>query len=364
MNTNRIRLSSIQMLRGFAALAVLLLHISNHIDFYFKKQFVWGAFAGGWSGVDIFFVLSGFIIMFIHFDDLRHQSNIKSFFLKRFNRIFPIFWVVLFIYGALEIAINRSISLEFMTNFIKNFFLVKAPATDKIIVVSWSLTYEVIFYIIFGACILLGSAKSKILWGTWFVLVFVANIFFENYPIFLSNYLIEFLLGVGIGYLFKEITLSDQKYVWIQRHYLAILLFGVSIFLIAWVCAAFGQVHYFRKHSLESRLGFGTGAALMILGLAVLECKKSLSISSRLILLGDASYVLYLLHPLCLTLCFRMASRVTYFANSTALCLLLAFFAFVMSVSVAIIFHLYVEKPLLKRLNKTTRKISLVSQGA
>jgi exopolysaccharide production protein ExoZ len=359
MNAMRIRLSSIQMLRGFAALAVLTLHISNHVNFYFKKQFLWGIFAAGWSGVDIFFVLSGFIIMYIHFDDLKRQSNIKSFFLKRFNRIFPIFWIVLFIYGALDIAVNRSISLAFMANFIKNFFLLKAPATDKIIIVSWSLTYEVIFYIIFGACILLGLAKSKILWGAWFVLVCVADVFIENYPIFLSNFIIEFLLGVAIGYLFKEITLSDRKYVWIQRHYLAILLFGLSIFLIAWVCAAFGPVQYFRKHSLESRLFFGTGAALMIFGLAVLECKKSVNISSRLILLGDASYVLYLLHPLCLTLCFRMASRVTYFANSTALCLLLAFFAFVMSVSVAIIFHLHVEKPLLKRLQKTTRKAGL-----
>src|ERR1700722_3168357 len=284
MNTNRIRLSSIQMLRGFAALAVLMLHISNHIDFYFKKQFLWGAFAAGWSGVDIFFVLSGFIIMFIHFDDLKHQSNIKSFFVKRFNRIFPIFWVVLFIYGALEISINRSISLEFMTNFVKNFFLVKAAATAKIIVVSWSLTYEVFFYIVFGACILLGLVKSKILWGTWLVLVCAANIFFKNYPIFLSNYIIEFLLGVAIGYLFKEITLSDRKYVWIQRHYLAILLFGISMFLIAWVFSAFGQVQYFSKHSLESRLGFGAGSALIILGLAVLEYKKSLGISSRLIL--------------------------------------------------------------------------------
>ena len=307
----KIRLNSIQMLRGFAAIAVMLLHTSDHINSFFKKRFAWDFFSVGWSGVDIFFVLSGFIITYIHFEDLQRKSNVQSFFKKRFNRIFPIFWVILFIYGLLSILTTKSISHEFIFNFIRNFFLIDAPATERIIVVSWSLTYEVIFYLIFGGCILLGMGKSKIVWISWFVLIIAANLFFVSQPILLNGFILEFLFGVVVGYIFKEVTLSEQKYAWGQRNYGTILVTGIILFIIAWMLSLSGEHQYFKKTSLESRFSFGIGASLMIFGLAMLDLKKNIRIPSFLILLGDASYVLYLLHPLCLALCFRVSSKLT-----------------------------------------------------
>ena len=86
----------------------------------------------GWNVVDFFFVLSGFIITYIHLRDLRQRTNLGSFLLKRFNRIYPVFWIVGFLYFSLAVLIKQNTLADlFSPGIIKSFLLIK---TEKPVV--------------------------------------------------------------------------------------------------------------------------------------------------------------------------------------------------------------------------------------
>ena len=83
----------VQVLRGFAAIAVLLYHTGVYAGIYFNNPIFF--FENGNLGVDFFFTLSGFIITYIHLQDIKRRGSVKGFLLKRFIRIFPFYWLVL-----------------------------------------------------------------------------------------------------------------------------------------------------------------------------------------------------------------------------------------------------------------------------
>src|SRR5205823_13541637 len=90
----RPKLAWLQIFRGFAAVLVVIHHVTGSTDFYLHSSFLGGLFTVGWLGVDFFFVLSGFIITYIHYGDIGNRSTLKAYATKRFLRIYPIYWIV------------------------------------------------------------------------------------------------------------------------------------------------------------------------------------------------------------------------------------------------------------------------------
>jgi len=88
----------LQVYRGLAALMVVLLHaqdiINRNIELH--KDSLLKIFTFGWIGVDFFFVLSGFIIFYVHQSDIGQVKKFKQFIIKRLLRIYLIYWIVLF----------------------------------------------------------------------------------------------------------------------------------------------------------------------------------------------------------------------------------------------------------------------------
>ncbi|MGB6392007.1 MAG: acyltransferase [Candidatus Acidiferrales bacterium] len=99
--TQPVRIPELDGLRGVAILLVILMHYFYDPAPGMPKHFAWfqDIFALGWSGVDLFFVLSGFLIGGILLDHRDSRSYFKTFYLRRFFRIIPIYysWIVLFI---------------------------------------------------------------------------------------------------------------------------------------------------------------------------------------------------------------------------------------------------------------------------
>lgn len=91
------KLNSLQAYRGIAAVLVLLLHASKVGYLKFNYAFLGYKFAFGYSGVDFFFVLSGFIIMQMHHQDLGQPARWRAYAIKRIIRVFPIYWLVMLI---------------------------------------------------------------------------------------------------------------------------------------------------------------------------------------------------------------------------------------------------------------------------
>ena len=88
------KLELIQALRGLAALLVVMFHTTELNHKNFQQEFLFNIFAFGSSGVDFFFVLSGFIIYFIHRFDVGQRNKLKPFLLKRLIRVYPMYWLV------------------------------------------------------------------------------------------------------------------------------------------------------------------------------------------------------------------------------------------------------------------------------
>lgn len=141
----------LQYMRGIAALMVVLFHLKERLP-----DNIAPFFNNGRGGVDIFFIISGFIIYFITQNS--SELNPKTFIIKRAFRIFPLYWFVFLISTFLFFT-----KFDF-TSVVRGFFLFhnnyQAPAPGfgfSIVGVAWTLTYEIYFYAIFLICSLLSN---------------------------------------------------------------------------------------------------------------------------------------------------------------------------------------------------------------
>src|SRR5579864_9480491 len=87
-------LQSVRAFRGAAALLVLFFHASSVSTFFLHSDFWSWLFFFGYSGVDFFFVLSGFIIFLTHRADIGRSERLNAYLTKRFIRIYPVYWTV------------------------------------------------------------------------------------------------------------------------------------------------------------------------------------------------------------------------------------------------------------------------------
>src|SRR5215211_5087502 len=94
------QLKFVQILRGFAAITVVLFSLPGFTLIHFN-YFIF-RFSFGSPGFDFFFALTGFIITYVHLKETQHHSSVKKFLLKRFVRVFPFYWLVLMLLIGLE----------------------------------------------------------------------------------------------------------------------------------------------------------------------------------------------------------------------------------------------------------------------
>jgi peptidoglycan/LPS O-acetylase OafA/YrhL len=84
-------LDAIQFARAVAAILVVLYHANRMLVLYIGQSTLGAQFVFGESGVDFFFVLSGFIIFYVHGDDLGRPDRLGRYLWRRFSRIYPIY---------------------------------------------------------------------------------------------------------------------------------------------------------------------------------------------------------------------------------------------------------------------------------
>jgi len=345
---------SIQYCRGVAALMVVLFHLGAALsaDRYFGARIFGVPFHFGDSGVAFFFVLSGFIIAWVHGRDVDRPGRFAAYAFKRALRIYPPYWIVFAGVYLLAIASPslRSTVLLDPGTLLKSLLLVPQSSAvvggigAPVIIVAWSLQYEVVFYAVMGLFILsrtlgllavaaIGANWCACLWGTCsFPRDFAAN-----------NFLFLFIFGVLIAAIARSRTKIDRP-LWIG-------LLGAGTFVVAAIIDELTQADFVL---LDRRLVFGFASSILILGLVRAEGAGMIRPRSAfLALLGDASYSLYLVHfPLISALCkLVVALGLTGVLGATvafpvilASCLL-----------VAMALHLYVEKPLLAWLSQPVR---------
>jgi peptidoglycan/LPS O-acetylase OafA/YrhL len=165
------KLHGLDHLRTLAIAWVFFFHYPNVID---MPDWAWDVKDFGWVGVDLFFVLSGFLIAKQLFTELLtfHKISIKRFFIKRFFRIIPVYLVVVAIYFLVPVFRERESlpALWRFLSFTQNIGL--DPSINGTFSHAWSLCIEEQFYLLFPliiiACVYLNIEKK----GAYLLLAF------------------------------------------------------------------------------------------------------------------------------------------------------------------------------------------------
>ncbi len=216
------KLQSIQALRGVAALLVVLLHArafeikgiaANGLT---EQPLVGGLFANGFAGVDLFFVISGFIMVFVTRDGLTGWKPAASFLFARVTRIYPVWWAFagcMTIYmlaahgvsGQSEGWHKAAFGHPMVPYLVKSFLLIPQEPFP-VLNVGWTLIHEVYFYLVFTLFLLMPRRWLPLLLAIWSVLVISGALLGYSRPTattFLSLAVhpmtLEFTLGAVIG---------------------------------------------------------------------------------------------------------------------------------------------------------------------
>lgn len=138
---------SLQYLRGIAAILVVLYHYRGELNAsYAQKGLGDLLFSNGYIGVDLFFMVSGFVIML----STEKDKSSLSFAIKRIFRLYPVYIVCLILCTYL---LSKPIDLSFYKSlfFIPLYMNSQAPWFGySLIYTAWTLMYEIIFYFIFS----------------------------------------------------------------------------------------------------------------------------------------------------------------------------------------------------------------------
>jgi peptidoglycan/LPS O-acetylase OafA/YrhL len=344
--------NNLQCCRGIAAVIVLIAHANLIID----KNLFSGIPIIGWSGVDFFFILSGFIIYYINYKYIGTPQQLRQYFSKRLLRIFPIYWFYTAGFLILNFFISKFLGKGVITwidldlsGLLKSFTLYPTDIDSNerpIIPVAWTLSFELIFYIIFGICIFIGNKLTKYLFAIWILFVGLSlfNVIDVSYSPILSTLCssknIEFIYGCGIGYL----TLNNKI---ITKRTIAywILFMAIGLLFLSWANELNGYAFYPRMDFLN----FGIPYSIIIYALISLENSYSGRAKRTLIYLGNASYSIYLVHFIPITILNGLHKR--YMDNG-----LLAFIiATVTTIALGCVCYSFIEKPLLKIINSRNK---------
>ena len=335
------KLAGVEAARGVAALLVVLVHASSMFggEKYFGAQPFGGFFKFGHAGVDFFFVLSGFIIYYIHGKELGRPEYASSYWRKRFVRLMPTYWVVLAMFGAILVfSPTKDLYERDPIAILTSIFLIP-QSHGPILGVSWSLSHEILFYLLFSS-LFFSQRIGRLLFMLWGALI-VFNVvtgyfkdwFWGGFVFRLFN--AEFFFGLFVAYALRR---------WPIRSPLTFLIMGTLLFLMAGV-----HESWLSHHPAEwppRHLAYALGAAMVLYGLVGLEYQSRLRLPALAGVFGEASYSIYLVHVIVLMFLqqgYLLLNRLAFIPDHLVFVIILA-----ITIGVGVAFSRVVEQPVLR----------------
>jgi peptidoglycan/LPS O-acetylase OafA/YrhL len=311
------RVPELDGIRGLAILMVLLFHILKRAESLtgsdLLRSMTWIARIG-WVGVDIFFVLSGFLITSILLKSEDSPHYFKNFYVRRILRIFPLYYLVIIAVLIFlptldpQQAARTQAAWPFFMFYQQNWLYISQPAPSAFLVVSWSLAIEEQFYLIWPAVVKFFSTRHLVMIGIGIIFFSLATrlIFITlgtgNFPIkefFYYGSLTRFeglAAGALVAILFRSVEWKNRLAKYAKAGFiLSILAFGALLFGNSFAHISESSNLTIWGYTLLALIG----SALIILvstqpensWIRVVFRNKTLSF------FGKYSYAMYLLHP-------------------------------------------------------------------
>jgi len=337
------QLWSLQYLRALAAILVAIGHAVQIIPIYGRGNIVRDLPIGG-AGVDIFFVISGFIMCHIH---ASRPTSGWAFFKRRLARVGPAYWIVTLATSAailLMPALFRTSTVD-LPLFLASMAFLAWPhpmlgEAMPVFLIGWTLNYEFFFYTLFALSIFILPARPwlGVIWV--FALCWVAGLVFEpDQPVarfYLHPLTAEFAAGMLIWLAFRKGVLRSP-------------ILGVMCILIGMASLIWVNFHIPVGRLDSARIVYwGLPAFFLVIGAVCMDAAGKTPQSPLWRLLGDASYAIYLIHYLVLGLVRFLWGQ--FALKNLFSDILLILFAVGLSLVASIGFYLLIEKPASARL--------------
>jgi peptidoglycan/LPS O-acetylase OafA/YrhL len=332
-------------LRGIAAIAVVLTHIylweGKHLGAHAITP---KSFSYGFAGVDVFFVISGFIMVFIQPSPINSRAVYFRFVINRLTRIYPPVWIVMM--ALLPFWLFHP---ELFNNYYHNHvdilrsFLLLPQDYLPLLTVAWTLIHEVYFYLVVSFALMFAAGGRWIFGCIWFLIILtVYSLFGEGgfgqiriFQLVFSPFSMTFLLGYFIGLLCHQIKKAPP-------------LLASGLFVVGVASMAFGLIvpwpcplgTYPDNNCLFRFVACGLPAALLVTSVIALESRLP-KLILRLDFLGDISYATYLIHLPFVTGFYIMLSKLHL--NSPVLIAVAAVVCLVSCLMTSAVFHYCLE---------------------
>jgi peptidoglycan/LPS O-acetylase OafA/YrhL len=313
------RIIGIDSLRGIAALVVVFYHYLYWYGKLYENQEVqFEIVKYGFLGVQLFFIISGFVI----FWSIQNLKNSTDFVVSRFSRLFPTYWSAIIITFCVVSFLGlpgREISLiDAAFNFLMIHKLFGVPNVDG---VYWTLLAELLFYLFILTLILTNKVKHI----EYFLLTIVIIAFSIKYIVFPNSQFIK--QHITQPFVFFTIGICFYKIKARVASKLTLGLMAFSMVTSIWLYGPFTSI--------------GLLLIYTVFSLVILDKLNFLN-NRVLLFLGGISYPLYLVHQnVGYSILMNLESSGTPF-------LLAVLIAFISSVSLAFILHKCIEKPVTK----------------
>ena len=261
---------------------VVLYHSARHLDKVYGVPGLMHMVQFGHAGVDLFFVLSGFIILHVHYGDVGRPDRASRYVERRLSRILPTYWVAL----AVTIILGLAGGHPSPPVFDVAWSAALLPShSEPLLGVAWTLQFEMIFYA--GFCLLILNRRFGLaaftLWLGWIAFAAIGGGISSAIPKSLyAAYNLEFFMGMGAAYWFRNHAVSAPR---------RLMLVGTALFALAAVAE---NLNYTDGYASLSRLIYGCPAAMIVLGAAAAERGDSIKVPRLFKILGTASYSIYL----------------------------------------------------------------------
>ena len=337
------KIENVQALRGIAILMVLAFHVGGYEARVFgPAAILHGLTTRGQAGVDLFFVISGFVIVAISCGKSREKESPGTFLLRRAARIYPLYWFYTAIYVPIFVyrpdLMNRPEGTG-KVDLIRSALLVPGPDVP-LVGQGWTLVHEIYFYVVFAIALTQPPQRRKRVLTGWALLVAIlycaGGQLTRESPFFalVTNPMtFEFLIGCAIGYAFFEFGFS-------RFATQAFLAFGIVLVAAVYFPAA-SDLNFYRV------LVYMPPAALLLYGAASIEARSRILFPGPLRFIGDVSYSIYLSHMFVLS-CVKKAFTSLNWQHTQIQDALFLACCSVAAISTGAASYYWIEKPLLR----------------
>ena len=330
------KIKSIQLLRAFAIIFVMIEHVSY-----------WGY---GGFGVDIFFVISGFVMMYsTHIEGSTdgYRRGLKTFLPKRLLRIIPLYYTVtlLTFIGICIFPQLFRITEKDPVQLIKSLLFIPfdlGGVTMPIVRVGWCLNYEVLFYLIFFIAILISYRFRGLIAGVMLTVISILGwiIHTDIVPVkfWLADNNLEFVYGILAYYICRA---SFKGFKRLREKKAARVVLSVLFAILA-----IGAAFYMSKNpriignDLTPYRGINLGIPAFLTFLLVFWIGCMIDIPKLYVYIGDISFSLFLTHYYPVVFLTRIGEGLESDLHRN----LLALAGFALSFAIAVPVHIVFER--------------------